>query len=124
MFVSLTVTKLEEALSELAARVEVARGCRLGRRRMLPRAACAPDHTPPNRIFYGKKFLLAQRVQLFVFVPTVPQGTLGGAYHRTYPHMHARYGDWEGGVRAVFAVLSQLLGAAKKTVWGDMIQGA
>jgi hypothetical protein len=64
--------------------------------------------------FFGKKCLLAQGVQLFVAVPTVPRGNLGGAYRRTYPHLHARYRGWVGGVRATFAVLSRLLGAAKK----------
>ena len=77
-----------------------------------------PGPHPPKWVFLGKKFLLAQVVQFFVAVPTVPRGTLGGAYCRTYPHLLARYRGWVGGVRAVFAVLSQLLGAAKKTHLG------
>jgi hypothetical protein len=68
--------------------------------------------------FLGKKFLLAQGVQLFVAVSTVPRRTLGGAYRRTYLHLYARYRGLVGGVRAVFAVLSQLLGAAKKNHLG------
>ena len=79
-----------------------------------------PGPYPPKYCVcvFCKKFLLGQGVQLFVTVPTVPRGTLGGAYRRTYLHLHARYRGWVGGVRAVFAVLSQLLGAAKKTTHG------
>ena len=70
-------------------------------------------------------FLLAHGVQLFVVIPTVRRGTLGGAYRRTYLHLHARYRGWVGGVLAMFAVLSQLLEAAKKkTIWGDVVPGA
>ena len=79
-----------------------------------------PGLHPPKCVVFvlGKKFLLAQGVQLFVAVPTVPRGALWGAYHRTYLHLHARYRGLVGGVRAVFAVLSQLLGAAKKNHLG------
>ena len=74
---------------------------------------------------YSKNILLAQGVQLFVAVPTVPRGTLGGAYNRTYLHLHAPYRGWVGGVRAVFAVLSQLLGKTrKKPIWEDIVRGA
>jgi hypothetical protein len=54
-----------------------------------------PRPYPPKYIYiyisFGKKLLLAQRVQLFVAVPTMPRGTLGGAYRRTYLHLYARY---------------------------------
>jgi hypothetical protein len=48
--------------------------------------SCAADHIPQTG-FFGKKFLSAQGVQLFVAVPTVHRGTLGGAYRRTYLHL-------------------------------------
>ena len=83
-----------------------------------------PGPYPPKWFFFlGKKFLLAQGVQLFVAVPTVPRGTLAGAYRRTYLHLHARYRGWVGGVRAVLDVLSQLLGKTKKNHLGGYAPG-
>ena len=79
------------------------------------RSSCARDHTPPNADFLVKTFDWRDGVQLFVVVPTVHRGTLGGAYRHTYPHLLARYRGWvSGGVRGTFAVilLSRLLGAA------------
>jgi hypothetical protein len=71
-----------------------------------------PGPYPPKYIYiyiFCKKVLLAQGVQFFVAVPMMPRGTLGGAYHRTYLHMHARYRDWVGGVQALFVVLNYYL---------------
>ena len=39
-----------------------------------------PGPYPQMVFFFEEKFLLAQGVQLSVAVPTVPRGTLGGAY--------------------------------------------
>ena len=70
------------------------------------RRSCARDHIPQMVGFLQKK-LLAQGVQLFVAIPTVPRETLGehtkkhlGGYgpgHMTYMHLHARYRGWVRG---------------------------
>jgi hypothetical protein len=110
---------LMEESTELPQQKPLAVTC--SRRR---RTSCAADHIPPNGFFSGKKDFIGPGGPTFRRSSngTVPRGTLGGAYHRTYPHLHAWYRGWVGRVRAVFAVfavLSQLLGAAKtKTIWG------
>ena len=56
---------------------------------------------------------------------TVPRGTLGGAYRRTYLHPHARYRGWVGGVRAVFAcIISASRENQKKQTYGMIWSGA
>jgi hypothetical protein len=81
--------------------------------------SCTRDRIPPNADFLMKTFYW-QGVQFFVVVPTVHRGTLGGAYRRTYPHLHARYRGWVGGVCGTFAVLSRLLGIIQNSAFGGI----
>ena len=52
----------------------------------------------------------------------------GGPWGCILLHLHAPaclvYRGWVGGVRAVFAVLSQLLEKEEKNIWGDVVPGA
>jgi hypothetical protein len=54
-----------------------------------------PGPHPPKYFFSMAKVFIELRVillvQLFVAVPTMPWGTLGGVYRRTYAHLHAWY---------------------------------
>jgi hypothetical protein len=77
----------------------------------------APRTTSPQiyiYIFFVKSFYWPRRSNF----SSRFQRCLGGAYRRTYLHLHARYRRWVSGVRPVFAVLSQLLRAAKKNNLG------
>jgi hypothetical protein len=82
-----------------------------------------PGSYTPKWVLFGKKKLLTQGVQLFVAVPMVPRGTLRGAYRRTYPHLYAWYRGWVGAMCGTSAVLSRLLGAAKKKYLGGYDPG-
>jgi hypothetical protein len=86
-------------------------------------AACAPDHTctpPPKWFFFVKSFYWPRGSNF----SSRFQRCLGGpsGVHTTTPTRTCMLGigtgGWVGVVRAVFAVLSQLLGAAKKTHLG------
>ena len=75
-------------------------------------------HPPKCGFVFGENILLAYGVQFFVVVLTVHRGTLGGAYHRTYPHLRARYRGWVGGMCGTFAVFISASGKTKKSAFG------